>query len=448
MSSQDRKRSAERPPRAKPIPAISTSSSEIPAALQLAVRDPARASSATILALQRRYGNAAVTGLTSSGTRPPTPQKKNATGMPDHLKAGVESLSGIAMDDVRVHYNSSEPAELGARAYTHGAEIYVGPGEERHLPHEAWHAVQQKQARVTPKTQAKGMAINDDSNLEKEAEVMGERASRHISAEGHGLKQSSRSADSGSALLPVTQLNKKPKPTIVHQATLAAPDGSADTRTTVGVGEEVIFTGSAAGKWTASRGSPKNLTGGDKFTWTAPDRKSRASIKLKVSGKSASVKMRVIEPHHITATKNSEMAFPAGTPGAGMRLTFNYHPMNISFGNVQAKEVSGPATNVTGYYIHHKIPRSELWHDSGDTFLAIGADNKDTAEDTASVQEDPTITPYMRGTYDWVIPLKFKVKTEGGDGKRFTKVTQAHLMVDATGKMRVTKAGALVERSP
>ena len=31
-------------------------------------------------------------------------QKKNETGMPDNLKAGIEDLSGFAMDDVRVHY--------------------------------------------------------------------------------------------------------------------------------------------------------------------------------------------------------------------------------------------------------------------------------------------------------------------------------------------------------
>ena len=33
-------------------------------------------------------------------------KRENNTGMPDNLKAGVESLSGIDMSDVRVHYNS------------------------------------------------------------------------------------------------------------------------------------------------------------------------------------------------------------------------------------------------------------------------------------------------------------------------------------------------------
>ncbi len=100
-------------------------------------------------------------------------KRENNTGMPDNLKAGVENLSGIDMSDVRVHYNSSKPAEVGALAYTQGTNIHVSPGQERHLPHEAWHVVQQKQGRVRPTMQLKGLAVNDDVGLEKEADIMG-----------------------------------------------------------------------------------------------------------------------------------------------------------------------------------------------------------------------------------------------------------------------------------
>jgi hypothetical protein len=100
----------------------------------------------------------------------------NHTGMPDQLKTGIENLSGYSMDDVKVHYNSSQPAQLHALAYAQGADIHVAPGEERHLPHEAWHVVQQKQGRVRPTMQMKEVAINDDAGLEKEADVMGEKA--------------------------------------------------------------------------------------------------------------------------------------------------------------------------------------------------------------------------------------------------------------------------------
>ena len=103
-------------------------------------------------------------------------QRKNVTGLPDTLKAGVEALSGIMLDDVRVHYNSPEAAGLGALAYAQGSDIHVGPGQERHLPHEAWHTVQQKQGRVRPTAQIKGAAVNDDAGLEAEADALGAAA--------------------------------------------------------------------------------------------------------------------------------------------------------------------------------------------------------------------------------------------------------------------------------
>ena len=102
----------------------------------------------------------------------PEPQP-NRTGMPDRLKAGIESLSGIDMSDVRVHANSDKPARLNALAYTQGNQIYLGPGQERHLPHEAWHAVQQKQGRVLAMRLIDGQGVNDDSRLEMEADRMG-----------------------------------------------------------------------------------------------------------------------------------------------------------------------------------------------------------------------------------------------------------------------------------
>ncbi|MDP4209264.1 MAG: EndoU domain-containing protein [Bacteroidota bacterium] len=101
----------------------------------------------------------------------------NNTGLPDNLKSGIENLSGYSLDDVKVHYNSDKPTQLQALAYAQGTDIHVAPGQEKHLPHEAWHVVQQKQGRVQPTLQMKeGVAVNDDKGLESEADVMGRRA--------------------------------------------------------------------------------------------------------------------------------------------------------------------------------------------------------------------------------------------------------------------------------
>ena len=104
-------------------------------------------------------------------------QAANNTGMPNQLKSGIEGLSGVDVSDVKVHYNSSKPAQLNAHAYAQGSNIHIGPGQEKHLPHEVWHTVQQKQGRVKPTVQMKeNVPVNDDPSLENEADVMGAKA--------------------------------------------------------------------------------------------------------------------------------------------------------------------------------------------------------------------------------------------------------------------------------
>lgn len=97
-------------------------------------------------------------------------------GLPGNLKASMEWLSGLAMDDVRVHFDSAEPVALGAEAFTRGSDIHLAAGQERHLPHEAWHAVQQKQGRANSTARVGSARVNDDAALEAEADRMGDRA--------------------------------------------------------------------------------------------------------------------------------------------------------------------------------------------------------------------------------------------------------------------------------
>jgi hypothetical protein len=103
--------------------------------------------------------------------------KPNNTGLPDNLKSGIENLSGMSMDHVKVHYNSDKPAQLQAHAYAQGSDIHVAPGQEQHVAHEAWHVVQQAQGRVRPTVQMQdGVGVNDDAGLESEADEMGAKA--------------------------------------------------------------------------------------------------------------------------------------------------------------------------------------------------------------------------------------------------------------------------------
>ena len=127
-----------------------------------------------------------------AGAPPGLGQSENKTGMPDSLKAGLEKLSGLDLSDVRVHKNSTHPAQLNAHAYAKGKEIHLAPGQDHHLPHEGWHVVQQMQGRVAATTQMKqgggSVGINDSKHLEAEADRMGSMA------KSMGASQSARGA--------------------------------------------------------------------------------------------------------------------------------------------------------------------------------------------------------------------------------------------------------------
>jgi len=106
-------------------------------------------------------------------------QRRTNSSLPERLKTNMEQMGGVNLNDVKVNYNSPKPRQIGALAYTRGNQIELGPGQEKHLPHEAWHAVQQKQGRVQPTTTlAKGLPLNNDAKLEREADVMGRKGQR------------------------------------------------------------------------------------------------------------------------------------------------------------------------------------------------------------------------------------------------------------------------------
>ncbi len=105
------------------------------------------------------------------------------------LPAGVQTKMDAAFDfdfsNVRVHEGGAA-SEIGALAYTQGSDVHFGPGQyqphsqsgQELLGHELAHVVQQAEGRVQATTQAKGVDINADEALEREADEMGAAAAR------------------------------------------------------------------------------------------------------------------------------------------------------------------------------------------------------------------------------------------------------------------------------
>lgn len=163
-----------RKPAFSSTPAAPTSNHLRPRQLLAPTSDPAGEPITSVMQSQREQARYPDGLLDRISIFPP--EQTNATSLPDTLKAGIETLSGLSMDDVRVHHNSFKPAVIRALAYTKGTDIHIGPGQERHLAHEAWHVVQQKLGLVKPTKQVRRVAINDQPYLEREADQMGTKA--------------------------------------------------------------------------------------------------------------------------------------------------------------------------------------------------------------------------------------------------------------------------------
>ena len=103
-------------------------------------------------------------------------RQETNTGMTGKLNSGVESISGVSMDDTKVDRDSPKSAPVQALTYTQATDLYGGPGQEKHLPHDARYVAQHKQGRVRPTVQLTGNQVKDGKSLEHEASQNGRKA--------------------------------------------------------------------------------------------------------------------------------------------------------------------------------------------------------------------------------------------------------------------------------
>ncbi len=123
----------------------------------------------------------------SSGSSNPA---SGASGSPEKMsgsyRSKMETAFGADFSGITIHRNAPSAKSMNALAYTQGEHIHFAPGQydpgskegQTLLGHELTHVVQQRQGRVQATTQAKGMPINDNPALEKEADDMGEKVAQ------------------------------------------------------------------------------------------------------------------------------------------------------------------------------------------------------------------------------------------------------------------------------
>jgi hypothetical protein len=128
---------------------------------------------------------------------------------------------------------------------------------------------------------------------------------------------------------------KKPMCNINTKTLLSAPDGTPDTRKTVGVKERVEMTSSSTATWSAMHGTI-TPTSGTKVIWTAPATGVITTVKaILVTGKQCLRLMTVKAPTSLSMIKNREHALTPGTAGACMITDVTIHPRNVCLGATQ-----------------------------------------------------------------------------------------------------------------
>jgi len=242
---------------------------------------------------------------------------------------------------------------------------------------------------------------------------------------------------------------------IQSRTAVRAPDGTADTRTTIGVCETVGFdVGGREADWTSSTGWPSARSGKAKFNWAAPGWPGTATITATDprSGEACHADMHVVAPADVSLRKFSERPYPAGQAGAGMELTVGVRPRNVNFGWIAIKEDSGPASGVSGYFAARTA--QQLRHNATLNFRRMGWNNTLARNAAGELQGDVAATvpgtlpqPWSAGSFEWIIPTRYRCMNSPGNGRIFTRVRQ-RFAIQANGTATVTKHGVSVTRSP
>jgi hypothetical protein len=139
----------------------------------------------------------------------PTIQMKRNEELPEDVQTKMESSFGEDFSNVKIHKNSIQAKEINAHAFTQGNQIHFAPGKfnpksktgQELIGHELTHVVQQSQGIVSPTKEIKGMPVNDNKDLEKEADDMGKKAEQGKLVNKHAnivqSKQSQKSVIQG-----------------------------------------------------------------------------------------------------------------------------------------------------------------------------------------------------------------------------------------------------------
>ncbi len=121
------------------------------------------------------------------------PRRRRGWSLPIQMRSRLERSFRTDLSGIRVVEDDSA-TDLDALAYTRGADIVMAPGHyqphsgshRRLIAHEIVHSIQQRAGRVKADDDGMGLPVNNDRELEWEAERLGRRASWDMPADVKG----------------------------------------------------------------------------------------------------------------------------------------------------------------------------------------------------------------------------------------------------------------------
>lgn len=246
------------------------------------------------------------------------------------------------------------------------------------------------------------------------------------------------------AQLPAQQQAPQPQACTVTTRTLAAaPDGSASSRKTVGVNEQVELSASTPVTWTASAGTL--AAAGAAATWTAPERRNTCTITATpATGSPCSVSIKAVPPERRALRRSSRRSYTAGLGGSGFVADVSIRPLYVSFSRIEVREET-VNSSASGYY-DSVLGWNGISHPTG-SWLPVNASNSGII-DTVGTNPPGSATPFSAGTFTWPIPQSYRILGSSAGGYVYSTGTHEQAMTGTGGAETTRKEGASSSRTP
>lgn len=241
---------------------------------------------------------------------------------------------------------------------------------------------------------------------------------------------------------------------VSHETEYSAPDGTANTRRIIGVGERVDFMADRSAQWSGVgvMGIPSRAERRVSLVFNQP---GEFTITARAGTHDDSVRFRVVEPSVSVQRVETVKKFPEKhnpnrqQVGVGMRLQFTLTPLNVSFRGIQFREEPGPADQVWGYFRSFFSSRpTKSRHEAVVHWADVRSNNELSVRDTAQFAMAPRHMdwPLVAGGFRWNILDSYRVGSQERRLPRrmpqsFRIVPEGPQTSSFTGTLSVNKGG-------